>query len=258
MTNSYACGDFNSKQNSIISKSISSTQPVQSTECLATVHETVCVQADITITPNVTVGDIESYCIGVPIIGICLGMQTTECIFTVSQNICVQIPVTFSADATAAPTGIVCGTPEMGPCPTTISCTYSIGFYLNHPNITQALITAAGGSIILGIDSTGLSFTVTTANAGNVLALNTPSPPAPSSPPFRGQYQNLYAQLLAANLNVLNGATCNFATATINAANTFLSNSPLGGMSGAPAIQAPLAAFNGGTAQGCPAHCLVE
>jgi hypothetical protein len=122
--------------------------------------------------------------------------------------------------------------------------------------VTNALITAAGGSIVLGIDNAGASFTVTTANAGDVLSFNTPSPPAPSSPPFAGQYQVLYAQLLAANLNVLNGATCDFATTAIAAANSFLAASPSGeGMAGAPAVESPLAEFNEGTAPGCPGHC---
>jgi hypothetical protein len=134
-------------------------------------------------------------------------------------------------------------------------CTYTIGFYNNNPDITDALITGAGGSIILGINGNGLSFTVTTANADEVLSFATPSPPAPDSPPFAGQYQVLYAQLLAANLNVLRGATCDFATAAIAAANTFLADSPPGGMMGADAVQQPLATFNQGLAEGCPGLC---
>ena len=50
-------------------------------------------------------------------IGPCPGTPVEECTFTVSQSICVQIPLTFSAAATAEPTGIVCGTPDVGPCP---------------------------------------------------------------------------------------------------------------------------------------------
>lgn len=135
-----------------------------------------------------------------------------------------------------------------------------MGFFQNHPEVTNALITAAGGSIILGIDSLGLSFTVTTANANNVFSFNTPSPPAPSSPPLANQYQVLYAQLLAANLNVQSlidhgVAICTFASDAIAAANNFLANSPSGGMAGAPDVQEPLAQFNGGNAPGCPAHC---
>lgn len=87
-------------------------------ECPALVHETVCIQAEVAITPLVTVGDIESFCVGGPIIGSCPGTPspTDSCTFTVSQNICVQVPLTFSADATAMPTGIICGTPAVGPC----------------------------------------------------------------------------------------------------------------------------------------------
>ncbi len=118
----------------------------------------------------------------------------------------------------------------------------------------------AGGSIILGINNNGLSFTVTTANANNVLTFNTPSPPAPINPPLALQYQNLYAQLLAADLNVIalqaqGVQICDFAIEAINDANSFLANSPTGGMTGAPIIQAQLEIFNLGEAPGCPVHC---
>ena len=195
---------------------------------------------NVQITPQVDVGTITTHCDGNPFIGACNGIPVEFCEFMVSQNICVQIPLTFHANAVATPAGMVCGMPGIGTCAQT-ACTFTIGYFRNHPDVTNALITSAGGSIILGIDATGLSFTVTTANANAVLSLQTPSPPAPDSPPFAGQYQILYAQLLAANLNVLNGATCNNATSAISAANTFLANSPAGGMAGAPAVQEPLA-----------------
>lgn len=255
MTNPCGCGD-NSNHNPAPTPPVvvDPTDPPPA-ECPANVHETVCVQAEVTITPHVEIGDIESFCIDGPRIGPCPGTATPTCTFTVSQSICVQIPLTFSATAVAVPNGIVCGTPETGLCSQQTGCTHTIGFFRTHPTETNALITAAGGSIVLGIDSLGLSFTVTTANATDVLSFNTPSPPAPSSAPFAQQYQVLYAQLLAAQLNVLNGATCPFATAAINAANTFLATSPVGGMAGAPDVQDPLAQFNEGAAPGCPAHC---
>lgn len=74
------------------------------------ISETVCVQADITIIPNVAIGAIETFCIGEPVIGPCSGNLAEECTFTVSQNICVQIPLTFSVEANAIPRGIVCNT----------------------------------------------------------------------------------------------------------------------------------------------------
>jgi hypothetical protein len=190
-------------------------------------------------------------------IGACPGTPspTGTCTFSVSQKICVQIPIKFAATATAVPGGIVCGTPDIGECPSP-GCTLTIGAFKNNPDLTNALITAAGGSIVLGIDNTGASFTVTTVNANDVLSFNTPSPPAPSSPPFSNQYQVLYAQLLGANLNVLNGATCPFATSAIAAANAFLATSISGvGKPGAPDVQEPLAEFNEGRAPGCPNHC---
>jgi hypothetical protein len=86
--------------------------------CPAIVNETVCVQADVTITPSVVVGTIESFCVGGPVIGGCPETPVAACTFTVSQNICVQIPLTFSAVAVAVPVGIVCGTPLAGACTT--------------------------------------------------------------------------------------------------------------------------------------------
>lgn len=223
--------------------------------CPTTVHDSVCVEAQVRISPEVTVGEIETFCVSEPSIGGCPGTPTPNCSFKVSQRICVQVPLTFNASAEARATGIVCNTPDVGGCPIPTGCTLTIGFFKNHPSVTNALITAAGGSIVLGIDASGLSFTVTTANAAAVLHFNTPSPPAPTTAPFAAQYQVLYAQLLAANLNVLNGATCKAATAAISAANTFIATSPSGGTDGAPDFQEPLADFNEGSASGCPGHC---
>lgn len=165
----------------------------------------------------------------------------------------------FSATASAVEDGIVCGEPDIGPCTGTGGCTLSIGAFRDNP-LTSELIESAGGSIVLGIDASGLSFTVTAANANAVLNFNTPSPPAPANPPLAQQYQVLYAQLLAANLNVLNlqsqgVSICTFATQAIEAANEFLATSPPGGTTGAPAFQEDLARFNSGNAPGCPVHC---
>lgn len=217
--------------------------------CSTTVHDTVCIQANVHITPRVDVGAITTCCCGNPFLGPCRGTPAEFCDFMVSQRICVQVPLTFYANAAARPTGIVCGDPGIGSCPEE-ECTYTIGYFRNHSAETNALIEGAGGFIILGIGTTGLSYTVTVLNANVVLTLMTPSPPA-----YSGQYQILYAQLLAAKLNVLNGATCDFATAAILTADTFLSNSPPEGMPGAPDVQEPLAFFNEGYAEGCPGHC---
>jgi hypothetical protein len=243
------CGFSNSKE-----KALQENQAA----CPAVVHETICVQAAVTITPAVTAHAAESVCVGDPFFGVCPGTPSpsNKCSFMVSQNVCVQIPLTFSAHAAAGPTKIICGTPLAGPCPGVSGCTLSIGYYKNHPEVTNALITQAGGSIILGVDSTGASYTVTTANANAVLSFQTPSPPAPSSNPFAQQYKQLYAQLLAANLNVIGGATCDYATVAITNANTFLQTSQAGvGKAGAPLVQEPLEEFNTGTALGCPEHC---
>lgn len=235
-------------------------QEIEPTVCSTTVHETVCVQGTVTITPHVEGGDAQSFCVENPTIGKCPGTLMPTCSFQVSQKICVQIPLMFSATASAVQDGIVCGTPSTGECSGAVfGCTHTLGFFKNHPEITNALIADAGGTITLGT-GLGLSFVVDTTNANDVLNFNTPSPPAPNSPPFAGQYQVLYAQLLTAKLNVQNLLNqgveiCAFALAAIAAADAFLDASPAGGMAGAPDVQDPLATFNEGNAAGCPMHC---
>jgi hypothetical protein len=148
---------------------LSEVNPALSTAaiCSDLFSETVCVQAEVTITPAVTVGAITSFCVGDPVIGACQGepSPSNSCAFMVSQSICVQVPLTFSADATAVPLGISCGEPLAGPCPAVAFCTYTIGYFRNYPAFTNALIEAAGGVIILGIGSAGASFAVNESNA---------------------------------------------------------------------------------------------
>lgn len=224
--------------------------------CPITVHDTVCVDAEVTITPLVTVGEIHSNCVGGAVIGSCPGTPSQSCTFNVRQEICVEVPITFEANASATPRGIVCGTPNTGLCGSTASCTYTIGYYNNHPDVIATLIAKAGGSITLGNSSTGLGYTVTTvAEALSVFNYNLPSSSLPTTANYAVQYSVLYAQLLAAKLNVLNGATCDAATAAINDADQFLATSPAAGVAGAPALQEELALFNEGNAFDCPEHC---
>ncbi|WP_207652671.1 hypothetical protein [Desulfosporosinus sp. FKA] len=86
--------------------------------CPTTVHETVCVKAKVTITPDIKVHDIKYFCSNDPIIWDCEEMKegTDSCTFEVGQKICVEIPLTFSANAKVDPLGIVCGSPEKGKC----------------------------------------------------------------------------------------------------------------------------------------------
>ncbi|MCD7036342.1 hypothetical protein LRR81_19025 [Metabacillus sp. GX 13764] len=127
------------------------------------------------------------------------------------------------------------------------ACVLTRGYYANHPDVSQQLLSQAGGQIVLGTDSQGFSFTVTSQNIIDVLSGRVPGRPSP-------QYQQLYTQLLTANLNVLNGAGCSFAESVINSANVFLSN-PVQNNPQASAIQQQLAQYNEGDAAGCPGHC---
>lgn len=86
-------------------------QQNQTTECPVTVNETVCVEAEVTITPEVRTGEVRAFCVGEPFMGACPGKPspTGTCTFNVSQRICVQVPLTFAATANAELRNIVCG-----------------------------------------------------------------------------------------------------------------------------------------------------
>ncbi len=223
--------------------------------CTPTVSTEVCVEADVTVTPMVTPGTPVVNCIGDPFIGTCeeLGFTPSPngtCTFTVSQVLCVNVPIMFNADVEAVAGDVACGTVfntpgcENGPG---VACTFSRGFYSNNEEAALLLLAEAGGTIILGMDMEGFSLTVTAANIDDVLEGNAPGAPSP-------QYAQLYSQLLTANLNVLNGATCPFATDTINLANMFLAESEQDD-DVASGIQNLLELYNTGQAPGCPDEC---
>ncbi|AFM00142.1 MULTISPECIES: hypothetical protein [Desulfitobacterium] len=90
----------------------------QHDHCPTTIHETVCVKAKVTITPDVKVHDIKYYCDEGPINWDCEKTKNcaNSCTFEVGQKICVEIPLIFSADAKVDPLGIVCETPLSENC----------------------------------------------------------------------------------------------------------------------------------------------
>lgn len=226
--------------------------------CPAAVRAPVCVSAKVTVTPHVAAGPVKCECAGAAVLGACPGENRIQggCSFTVHRRICVTVPLTFSAGARAAMRGAVCGVPAQGGCSGAGGCTFTVGYYRNHPDVTRSLIEAAGGAVILGSGTAGASFTVTPGNAQDVLSFATPSPPAPASAPRRQQYLSLYAQLLTADLNIISGAGCARALEAAEAANEFLAASEPGvGMNGADELQKPLAGYNEGSAPGCPGHC---
>ena len=69
------------------------------------VNEEVFVEADVTITPDVSVGPVRSFCNGEICCGPIDSNISDTCSFTVCQKLCVQIPLTFTADATADAAG---------------------------------------------------------------------------------------------------------------------------------------------------------
>ncbi|WP_100332180.1 hypothetical protein [Bacillus xiapuensis] len=223
--------------------------------CTRTFNETVTEVAELIIAPVVTPGETKTTCIGNPRFLDRLPSIKEKCSFIVAQDLCAQFDVTFDAVPSTGQTGVICGRPGMGECRTHGGCTQPISFYRENMGVTLALIAKAGGELILGKEGHGLSLIVTPANAEAVLSFRTTSPPAPVTQPLAQQYQLLYAQLLTAQLNGLNGAKCSFAEEAIEAAHTFLAESPEEGSSKAAEIQSPLSLYNEGFAPGCPKDC---
>ena len=84
--------------------------------CEKILHEKVCVEAKVKISPEAELGDVRSFCVDEPEICSRPGTRSHECSFFLRQLICLEIPVEFSAEASVGPAGIVCGMPKEGPC----------------------------------------------------------------------------------------------------------------------------------------------
>jgi hypothetical protein len=100
-----------------------------------------------------------------------------------------------------------CGTP-----PQPSVCTYTKGFYRNHPNVTAAVIAGMGGTIPVG------SMNLTAARAQAVLNA---TPGTPGNVTFTSNLLlNLVQQLITAELNTARGSTASAGVqAAITAAN---------------------------------------
>jgi hypothetical protein len=66
MTNPCGCEESKNNQTSL------SVEADQTAMCPATVHETVCIQAGVTITPHVDVGEVKSFCVKARVISLAL------------------------------------------------------------------------------------------------------------------------------------------------------------------------------------------
>lgn len=206
--------------------------------CEAVVSKNIRVGAQVTVTPSVLVGKVESECLESRIFG-----RQDDGSLCVCQTVRLRIPLRFSAEAAAKPTDVRCEAAETG------GRANSIWYYKSHAERTNALIASAGGTIVLGRKDSGASLTVTAENADLVLSFRTPSPPAPEASPFAQHFRVLYAQLLAANLNLLAGTANDGMLSAVDAANEFLAGTKAGrGRRGALWVAAPLAQFNEGKA----------
>ncbi len=75
--------------------------------------QNVRVAADIKIIPNASVGDIETCCVGDPVLEPC--SDSDSCAYMVSQMVCVRFPLCISS-AVEVSAGIVCGEPDCNCC----------------------------------------------------------------------------------------------------------------------------------------------
>ncbi|MFD0959662.1 hypothetical protein [Paenibacillus chungangensis] len=222
-------------------------QQAPEANCPVTVSNQVCLQADLEVIPSIETETINVTCVGSPFIGRCNGSQEPQpCRFSVSQVVCAEFMINFSAIAMVENTSAVCEEPVIGPCPEPGACTHTIGYWRNQG--TQ--FVEDNLPILLG-NGGGLSINVDTL-AEALLILQPATGPSPVP-----QYNQLYAQLLAAKLNVLNGATCQGAVDAIAAGDAFLSGSAVADQ---PLVAAALAMtlemFNSGSLTGCPPECV--
>lgn len=75
--------------------------------------QNVRVAADVKIVPNASVGDIEAYCVGDPVLESC--SNSDSCAYMVNQLVCVRFPLRINIDVDAS-AGILCGVPERKHC----------------------------------------------------------------------------------------------------------------------------------------------
>jgi len=87
-------------------------------KCPITVCDSVVVQAEVKVAPNVNIGKVKYRCVGRPRIRMC--SNKSNCTYVVSQLICVCFPLSLSAAATAEPSGIICDEPDIKQCDSTL------------------------------------------------------------------------------------------------------------------------------------------
>lgn len=81
-------------------------------DCPTSIKKIVDVESQVTIVPAIDVGDIQSCCVGKPIVLKCsdhCGCGCDDsCAYLVCQMVCVEIPIKISVSAIAALTEIEC------------------------------------------------------------------------------------------------------------------------------------------------------
>lgn len=91
--------------------------------CTQTIHDTVDAAAELVITPNITVTNVNTICVGVPEISFVFPPDTQPfCSFTVIQEVCAQFDVNFGVTVTPSRGGLICGQPAVGECSAGPTC----------------------------------------------------------------------------------------------------------------------------------------
>jgi len=70
-------------------------------------QQKVCVEANIVVTPDVQLGDVEACCIGPPVAEPCV-IRDGECTCAIRQLMCIRIPIKFSARAETGSAAFIC------------------------------------------------------------------------------------------------------------------------------------------------------
>jgi hypothetical protein len=70
----------------------------------AFINKNCCIDTKIGVTPDITIGDVQSFCVGKPRLERNTNCKK-ECSYMVNQMLCVRFPLNFSAKATVISSG---------------------------------------------------------------------------------------------------------------------------------------------------------
>jgi hypothetical protein len=93
-------------------------------DCSATLNEEICIEAKVTVNPEVSIGNVRIECLDSTIdrFPSCNKCSSEKCTVFVNQLIRVKIPIQFSAKADAEKLGVICRVDHQEDCTEESSC----------------------------------------------------------------------------------------------------------------------------------------